>query len=369
MPIDKPTFRRFESAIAMKVEKASEALVGPHDDLRPEPVAAGQWLLRGEDGIEILAEAEFMLDWERLATPADDDVGIWARRSPVSTIEPAADRRAVLVTEPGEPARLMSLTVFERRFARCTEEGTIIVPLQAPLTAQYQALRAAAGDGLDVALHLADLERRRAGALEQIDENPDTALDLGFYDILANETLRDRIPDGIAMIQGVLPRAAAGHAETLSPAGVPMAVARAMAGGLNPDADVAEQWMQIRQFPTYQIEQIRALGRRIFEAFTDTALEDIQMTVAPRQIAHGYVDEVTDFVRENGRRLDDGAVPGLDAIPAHMRPDTLEVWEAAGVGFLVMADPVGRYVYAWPATPTPEARQEIDGQEPEAPAP
>jgi hypothetical protein len=112
----------------------------------------------------------------------------------------------------------------------------------------------------------------------------------------------------------------------------------ALSGGtVNPE------WHQVKNLPGYMLNAIRAGGRQVFNQFTNTPIEDIQMICTiPGMNSEHEVKAVMNWVRTNGVPADSAEMTFGGDVKADVR-----LWNTEQFSFLLVKDFMGYYVYSW----------------------
>ena len=111
-------------------------------------------------------------------------------------------------------------------------------------------------------------------------------------------------------------------------------------------------WHQVKDLPNYRASAIRALGRQIFGMFTDTPIEDIQCCTTipnePGQRANRReeVQAMMAWIKKNGVKNDEMRMTFEELMPGYEAD--VQAWDAEGFSFVLVKDPSGYFVYAWP---------------------
>jgi hypothetical protein len=123
------------------------------------------------------------------------------------------------------------------------------------------------------------------------------------------------------------------------------------------EQNVEPQWYTIAQLPGYLRDGIRSTGRTLFQTFTRTNMEDINVLAN----LHGggpneqrELNAVAGWARQNARanqRQADAMTAHFgDVIPGY-EPE-IQMYTTPELTFLVVQDPAGHYVYSWPTQDT-----------------
>ena len=179
---------------------------------------------------------------------------------------------------------------------------------------------------------------------------------INYLGDLMNSGLEDHISDedagDMAMIgRNEGPALATDGADPLpvTPENLPAVISRAImdTSAENPGMVVFDpEWTMVRDLPGYMVGQIRTLGRMVFQPFTDTPIEDINVMAAPFVNTKRDLDMMAHWIRRYGIRDDeaemkfDGIMPGYSA--------QTQIWNAEGYTFMLVMDHAGGYIYSWP---------------------
>lgn len=154
---------------------------------------------------------------------------------------------------------------------------------------------------------------------------------------LMNSGLRDNVQDdlhNVAPTEGVERR----KIETL-PAIISTAIARTDENMIIP------QWHQVRNLPGFSASAIRALGRQIFNLFTDVPVEDVQCCTTLSN-DENEVKAMMAWIKKNGICNEKMKMDFDQVLPAYA--PYVQAWDVEGYSFLLVKDPMGHYVYGWP---------------------
>lgn len=139
-----------------------------------------------------------------------------------------------------------------------------------------------------------------------------------------------------------------GDPEPRNPENLPAIISKAMVKQ-GTDLDVVEpEWHMVKHLPGYLAAPIRALGRKVFAPFTNTAIEDIQVLAdlggGPNTEAE--IDAVSRFVSSRGTR-DSAAELQFEKVLPGYQADVV-FYNAEGYTFMLVKDFMGNYIYSWP---------------------
>jgi hypothetical protein len=169
----------------------------------------------------------------------------------------------------------------------------------------------------------------------------------GLEDYISDEDAADTARLG----RNEVPALATDGAEPLpvTPENLPAVISQAImdTSAENPGMVVFDpEWTMVRDLPGYMVGQIRALGRMVFEPFTNTPIEDINVMAAPFVNTKRDLDMMAHWIRRYGIR-DDEAEMKFDGIMPGYAAQT-QIWNAEGYTFMLVMDHAGGYIYSWP---------------------
>lgn len=140
---------------------------------------------------------------------------------------------------------------------------------------------------------------------------------------------------------------AAGHTvgvtdEPKNPDNLPAMISRELE---RTDAQFDPMWHQVKHLPGYLQNAIRGTARQVFDRFTKTPIEDIQMmcTILDPEVD---VRKMMAWIMNNGQEVDKMTFD-FSAQIAGYKAD-FSIWRAAGYEFGLCHDMGGYYVYGWP---------------------
>lgn len=191
--------------------------------------------------------------------------------------------------------------------------------------------------------------RQRAA---QVDMPPEGGEKLSFLQHLG---LQDEISDEEAARRaGVTPTDDAGYVPEPEVTGTELATIENMPAVINKEisevSPVDPEWHQVKHLPGYLQEPIRAMGRQVFNAFTETPVEDIQV------VAHvggrgpnskRELGAVAKWLKDNAEQDTEGAMDFAASIPDYKADFT--IYRSHGYTFMVVQDFAGHYIYSWPS--------------------
>lgn len=112
---------------------------------------------------------------------------------------------------------------------------------------------------------------------------------------------------------------------------------------------VEPEWHMVKNLPGYLSKPIRKMGRQIFDQFTDTPIEQINILAnlggqGPNE--NREINAVAGIVSKLGTQLHDAELRMEDLIPGYQAD--IKVYEYQGVVFMLVQDFAGNYIYSWP---------------------
>lgn len=103
------------------------------------------------------------------------------------------------------------------------------------------------------------------------------------------------------------------------------------------------QWHQVKHLPGYILNAIRSGARKVFQQFTDTPIEDIQLVATAANLnSEEEVKAVMAWVKKNGVQEDVASMEFGGGIRADVT-----YWKTKDFSFLLVKDFMGYYVYSW----------------------
>lgn len=163
---------------------------------------------------------------------------------------------------------------------------------------------------------------------------------------LASSGLEDRISDAEAAdISGYDPDGPTQQSFDLEPVTtttLPAVVNRALTDA---GSRIQPEWHMVKDLPGYMASAIRAMGRMVFEPFTDTPIEEIQVlsSLSNKEIE---VKTVLTWLTRNAIRDDEAELTFQEILPGYAAKT--QIWNTADATFMAVKDDHGIYVYGWP---------------------
>lgn len=160
----------------------------------------------------------------------------------------------------------------------------------------------------------------------------------GHLSSLANSGLRDEVP-----LPEPPPEDEFGTDDGYPPDMLPALVNREIAR--QGDLQFEPEWHQVRNLPGYVESAIRALGRQIFQNYTSTPIEDIQV-LSTLSNDGNEVKMMAALLKKKGTRLADAEMDFQRIMPGYRAQ--VAVYEFGAGQFLAVSDFGGHYIYSWP---------------------
>ena len=250
----------------------------------------------------------------------------------------------------------MPASVFDALAVRCAADGTPVIPVAAGLTVQRHALSRAAGEGLVGHLEDVDALRQAAGPVEGM--SVPSRMDAHLHDAIRSATRDPVLPQ--QAIGGYDPFVEAaedvGADETQTP---DMVLAR-----IEVDTGIdAGRWVEVKRYPTYMIEPIRAAARQMLAPVlgNTASLEDLRRLEVPLGEVERY-NALMRWMRDAGevRTLPVFRHPSM---PGYVTSEPM-LGELNGVTLLVFKDFKAAYAYAWQTDPDHAPKVPVEPEEP-----
>jgi hypothetical protein len=184
----------------------------------------------------------------------------------------------------------------------------------------------------------AELTKQKAS---QVDMPPEAGQKLGFLDRLG---LQDEISD-----EEAARRSDVTHGEVEPTPPQPTTALANISQEIATERNVEPEWHAVRNLPGYMKNAIRALGRQVFNTFTETPIEDIEVIAnlqgsGPNE--ERELNAVAGWLRENAQRYTDGEMNFRQSIPDYDAEYVM--YTAEDRTFLLVQDFAGKYIYSWP---------------------
>jgi len=128
--------------------------------------------------------------------------------------------------------------------------------------------------------------------------------------------------------------------------------------GIDP-ADI--EWHMVKHLPGYLAKPIRTMGRKVFEPFTKTPIEDIQViaNVGGGPNTDAEINAISKYVTSHGTRERDIELAFEKVLPGYNAQ--VVVYNCLGYTFFLVKDFAGNYIYSWPEKDTslPEWQKQL----------
>lgn len=283
---------------------------------------ARTWDVETRDGDRFVLQD---VDLRRLGHPlqrADNGAGIYAlvseNKAPTGYV--IDHREKMVALESGET---MPLKAFLEGMVRVGLDGSTICAFIEPVHVQQQVLKEAGTKGL---AHRYDLQE----SIDFMREQGFTT-SVGMYDIVS-AGLEDETPFMQRMMAATAPSWSDAALGAISAMPIP-----------------PQAWMEIKDHPHYNIDQVRAMFRQLMEPYIGTfPMERVKLVAAPPGtdlavlVAEGIPHVGTNEPFRAGNIIVGYETSGVE----HFEGDDVEA--------IVFSDAGGSYAYAWPRQPKPE---------------
>lgn len=146
--------------------------------------------------------------------------------------------------------------------------------------------------------------------------------------------------------------------EPVTPANVPAVISREIE--MTDPSMVRPTWHAVANLPGNMRNAILTLGKALFGAFTKTPTRDIVMIGnVSGQGPNGEkeVRSVAKWIVDHGSEVDTAAIDFGQTIPGYQAD--VKQYSTAGVRFMLVKDPFGSYIYAWPEGDSHDAAPRI----------
>lgn len=156
-------------------------------------------------------------------------------------------------------------------------------------------------------------------------------------DIISNEKAREIA--GLTQDQLLLP--------SQKTQNLPAVITRELAAA----GKVVPEWHMVKHLPGYLSSGIRAIGRKVFEPFTKTPIENIQVLANVQgqgPNTQTEINSVVNYLLKKGVRSTDAELYFSEKIPNYSA--SVKIFKAGGHTFFVVKDFAGAYIYSWPSS-------------------
>lgn len=134
--------------------------------------------------------------------------------------------------------------------------------------------------------------------------------------------------------------------EPVTPETLPTVINQALMSTDRHDVVREPEWHMVENLPNYQLKAgIRRLGRVLFNDFTDTPIDEIQVLAS--MINPNDVHVMAEWIRRHGVPDDTNVNIDFGQIMPGYRAD-VSLWSAEGCQFMLVRDFLGEYIYGWP---------------------
>jgi hypothetical protein len=157
-----------------------------------------------------------------------------------------------------------------------------------------------------------------------------------------------------------------GQLTTVTPSSVPATISRAMA----PAGLVEPKWKMVADMPGYLAQSIRQLGAAVFDQYTSTPIDQIQVVANVQGQGPNDLRELNalgKWVIEKGTPVTDGEIDFEGSIPGYKAQ--VKVFNVGDVQVMLVKDGMGQYAYAWPSAHSKSGQAAIGDKAPALSAP
>lgn len=157
-----------------------------------------------------------------------------------------------------------------------------------------------------------------------------------------------------------------GQLTVVTPETVPATVNRAMA----PAGLVEPKWKMVADMPGYLAQSIRQLGAAVFDQYTSTPIDQIQVVANVRGQGPNEMRELNalgKYAVEKGTPVTSGEIDFEGSIPGYKAQ--VKVFTVGDVQVMLVKDEMGQYAYAWPASQSKNGQAALGGDKPALAAP
>jgi hypothetical protein len=163
-------------------------------------------------------------------------------------------------------------------------------------------------------------------------------LPMSAHDHLRNLHQNIRTEDGVPE-----PETPTTDLALIKPRDLPKVITKEMTHGVTP------QWHMVKNLPGYMQQGIRRLGRAVFNEYTRTPIDEIQVLAIVS--GHGpnterEVNAVAKWAMDDGVKATTGEINFDHVMPGYKAK--VQIHNAEGVQVMMVIDDYGKYIYAWP---------------------
>jgi len=112
------------------------------------------------------------------------------------------------------------------------------------------------------------------------------------------------------------------------------------------DQNIEPDWIMVKHLPGYLSSAIRAMGRIVFEPFTTTPIEDIQVISTLDGINNlDTIKAMALWIKHNGKFNQSAVLRFHDLLPGYA--PSLAIYDYLDYEFMVVEDHAGYYIYGY----------------------
>lgn len=167
--------------------------------------------------------------------------------------------------------------------------------------------------------------------------------------LLSND-LKDKISDQQAAKNAGVDQTTSSQEQPTTPETLPSVINK----DLSTEVGKEVEWHMVKHLPGYLKEPIRALGRDVFGAVTQTPVEQIQVMSNLAGNDDAELQAVANYAQKHGERMSSAEYDFNNVIPEYSAD--VEIYNVDDYVLMFVEDFMGRYIYAWPADNSPEGK-------------
>lgn len=141
--------------------------------------------------------------------------------------------------------------------------------------------------------------------------------------------------------------------QPVTPATLPAVISNSMvAAGM-----ITPEWHMVSNLPGYLQRPIRQLGRAVFNQYTDTPVEQIQVLADLNGSGPNDARELNalgKWVVDNGAPVTDGEIDFAGSMPGYKAQ--VKIFNVGDAQVMLVKDAMGNYAYAWPTSQAKNGR-------------
>jgi hypothetical protein len=139
-----------------------------------------------------------------------------------------------------------------------------------------------------------------------------------------------------------------GHEPKVTTTNLPAVINTALARTSKDVTNIDPEWHMVKHLPGYMSKQIRTLGRKVFEPFTSTPIEQIQVLAnlggGPNTDAE--INVVSKHITSHGTKDTTAELEFHKVLPGYSAK--IAIYNCDGATFFLVKDFAGGYIYSWP---------------------